>query len=92
MPPPEDLPDSGIETAFPAHPALQVDSLPTEPPWKSKLTILQYKVKFKKKIIQCMLYIFYHTHKMFVCKSVRHFCSKYSSKDMTLQKINQLRK
>ena len=76
-PPPEDLPDSGIETASPSHPALQADSLPNEPPGKSKLTILQYKVKLKKKIIQFMLYIFYHTQ---------------SSKDMTLQKINHLRK
>ena len=44
-PPPGDLPDSGIETASPARPALQADSLPTEPPGKSKLAILQYKIK-----------------------------------------------
>jgi len=32
-PPPEDLPDPGIE---PASPALQVDSLPAEPPGKPR--------------------------------------------------------
>ena len=60
-PPPEDLPASGIETAFPAHPALQVDSLPTEPPGKSKLTILQYKVKLKKNNTTYVIYILSHT-------------------------------
>ena len=34
-PPPEDLPDTGTE---PASPALQVDSLPTEPPGKPSIT------------------------------------------------------
>ena len=33
-PPPGDLPDPGIETASPVSPALQDDSLPTEPPGK----------------------------------------------------------
>ena len=33
-PPPENLPDPGIEPKSPASPALQVDSLPTEPPGK----------------------------------------------------------
>ena len=31
FPSPEDLPDTGIK---PASPALQADSLPSEPPWK----------------------------------------------------------
>ena len=31
FPPPEDLPDSGIKTKSPVSPALQVNSLPTEP-------------------------------------------------------------
>ena len=33
-PPPADLPDSGTEPTCPASPALQVDSLSTEPPGK----------------------------------------------------------
>ena len=33
-PPPGDLPNPGIESASPVAPALQVDSLPTEPPGK----------------------------------------------------------
>ena len=33
-PPPGDLPDRGIEPLSPESPALQVDSLPTEPPGK----------------------------------------------------------
>ena len=33
-PPPGDLPDLGIEPVSPASPALQADSLPTEPPGK----------------------------------------------------------
>ena len=32
-PPPGDLPNPGIKPASPASPALQADSLPTEPPW-----------------------------------------------------------
>ena len=36
FPPPGDLPDPGIKPASPVSPALQVDSLPTEPPRKSK--------------------------------------------------------
>ena len=35
-PPPRDLPDPGIEPASPTTLALQVDSLPTEPPGKPK--------------------------------------------------------
>ena len=38
FPSPGDLPDSGIESASMASPALQVDSLPTEPPG---LTVIQ---------------------------------------------------
>ena len=34
FPPLEDLPDPGIESAFPVSPALQADSLPTEPSGK----------------------------------------------------------
>ena len=41
FPPPGDLPDPGIE---PVSPALQVDSLPTEPPGKP--TIFSYLLKF----------------------------------------------
>ena len=33
-PPPEDLPDPGIKPTSPASPALQAESLPTEPPEK----------------------------------------------------------
>ena len=35
-PPPGDLPDPGIEPVSPVSPALQADSLPTEPPGKPK--------------------------------------------------------
>ena len=34
FPPPGDLPDPGIEPVSPVSPALQVDSLPTEPSGK----------------------------------------------------------
>ena len=37
FPSPEDLPNPGIEPASPVSPALQVDSLPTEPSGKSSL-------------------------------------------------------
>ena len=40
-PPPGDLPDRGIEPLSPESPALQVDSLPTEPPGKP-LSILSH--------------------------------------------------
>ena len=40
----EDLPDSGIETMFPASPALQTDSLPAEPQGKPFLS--ENPVKF----------------------------------------------
>ena len=53
FPSPGDPPDPGIELRFPA---LQVDSLPSEPPGKlhkdlyqSKAAILQYKLKKKNK-------------------------------------------
>ena len=38
-PPPRDLPNPGIKPAFPVSPALQVNSLPAEPPGKPKLFI-----------------------------------------------------
>ena len=34
FPPPRDLPNPGIKPTSPVYPALQVDSLPTEPLWK----------------------------------------------------------
>ena len=37
FPPPGDHPDSGIEPEFPVSPALQADSLPTEPSGKSQV-------------------------------------------------------
>ena len=37
--PPGDLPNPGIETASPKCPALQEDSLPTEPPGKPDILI-----------------------------------------------------
>ena len=46
FPPPGDLSDPRIKPAFPASPALQVDSLPTEP--LEKPIILQLKRKRKK--------------------------------------------
>ena len=44
-PPPGDLPDPGIEPISLASPALQADSLPTEPPGKPciEYAILKYK-------------------------------------------------
>ena len=39
FPSPGDLPDPGIEPASPESPTLQVDSLPTEPSGKSKISI-----------------------------------------------------
>ena len=42
-PPPGDLPDPGIEPAPPVSLALQVDSLPPEPPRKSISTIFMCK-------------------------------------------------
>ena len=37
-PPPGDLPDPGIESEGPVSPALQADSLPTEPPKKPQVS------------------------------------------------------
>ena len=45
-PPPGDLLKRWME---PASPALQADSLPTEPPGMAISTLLQYKVKTKEK-------------------------------------------
>ena len=39
FPPPGDLPDPEIKPASPVSPALQADSLPTEPPRKSKVLL-----------------------------------------------------
>ena len=41
-PTPGDLPDPGVEGMSPVSPALQVDSLPTEPPGKPNLFLLQH--------------------------------------------------
>ena len=43
-PPPGDLPDLGIEPISPVSPALQADSLPTEPPEKP-IIIYKYLLK-----------------------------------------------
>ena len=40
MPPPGNLPDSGIKSAFPASLALQEDSLYTKPPEKPQLFLI----------------------------------------------------
>ena len=40
-PTPGDLPDPGVEGTSPVSPALQVDSLPTEPPGQPSLFLLQ---------------------------------------------------
>ena len=47
-PPPGDLPNPGIE---PRSPALQADSLPSEPPGKPRQYIITYKQKHKIKIM-----------------------------------------
>ena len=39
-PPPEDLPNTGIEPISPVSPALQVDSLPTGPPGKPAIVYI----------------------------------------------------
>jgi len=49
FPSPEDLPDPGIKPAFLASPALQADSLPTEPLEKPIILQLKRKEKEKKK-------------------------------------------
>ena len=49
FPSPEDLPDPGIKPAFLASPALQADSLPTEPLEKPINLQLKRKEKEKKK-------------------------------------------
>ena len=53
-PSPGDLPDPGIKTVFPVSPALQVDSLATEPPWKPRKvpSTLQFQVMFSLHCIQ----------------------------------------
>ena len=43
FPPPEDLPDPGIE---PRSPVLQADSLPSEPPGKPKFVQIKYKFQY----------------------------------------------
>ena len=41
-----DLPDSGIEPHLPASPALQVDSLPTEPPGKPHSFLISAYIQY----------------------------------------------
>ena len=44
-PSPGNLPDPGTESASPASPALQADSLPTEPPWSHiDIALLSHKL------------------------------------------------
>ena len=51
FPPPGDLPDPGIETvALATSPALEVDSLPSEPPGKSGITLILYQNQTKKSL------------------------------------------
>ena len=45
FPPPEDLPDSGIKPMSPVAPALQADSISTEPPGKPSLMTRQMQIK-----------------------------------------------
>ena len=47
-PPPGDLPDPGIEPAFSVSPALQADSLPTEPPgkpWRVLVDVIKLRMR-----------------------------------------------
>ena len=44
FPPPEDLPDPGIEPISPMYPALQVDSLLSEPPGNLSILYFSYKL------------------------------------------------
>jgi len=46
-PPPGDLPDLGIK---PRSPSLQADSLPSEPPEKSNITLILYQNQTKKSL------------------------------------------
>ena len=46
FPSPEDLPDPRIKPGSPASPALQADSLPTEPPKPAQTTILFSYISF----------------------------------------------
>ena len=43
FPPPGNLPNPGVEPASPMFPALQVDSLPTEPSGKTLLLLMERK-------------------------------------------------
>ena len=47
--PPGDLPNPGIEPASPKSPALQEDSLPTEPPGKPDILINDYLQDSRKR-------------------------------------------
>ena len=46
--PPRDLPDPGIEPMSPVSPALQEDSLPTEPPGKPQNVNIEYLHRFER--------------------------------------------
>ena len=75
LPPPGDLPDPGIEPASPVSPALQADSLSSEPPGEPNLCIVDinsYLVlmsaifnKLEKQYAQKwkILYIYIYTYK-----------------------------
>ena len=72
-PPPEDLPDSGIEPESPACPALQADSLPTEPPGKPCL----YRINLlSKQVGICVLHLLWNKY----WKSVFNWCPAYKWK------------
>ena len=51
FPPPGDLPDPGIEPKYLASPALQEDSLPTEPSGKPTRLLYSYLQTFKSGIM-----------------------------------------
>ena len=50
FPSPRDLPDPGIE---PRSPALEVDSLPSEPPGKPSLMLIILVLKSSKTVLRC---------------------------------------
>ena len=57
FPPPEVLPDPGIEPKSPASPALQADSLPTKPPRKPLLLCIVTLFIFESLILKLQLKI-----------------------------------
>ena len=54
-PPPGDLSDPGTEPCLPASPALQVDSLPTEPPGKSHISLVPVPQIFRLTFLRVLL-------------------------------------